>query len=213
MLCLGMVSVLLALMIVGVFAFRRLRRQKVYLGYQFHFLIMETENIEVGAFDAQLDGGAGALLTFNDNSCVALSVYFNEKVGREICQELQKTDKDYKIITLSVDNLEIRKGALEIAYAFRTFYQCLSLLEREVFRLDKGATQQSSKRVLSEIKAQFSFLARSYVGTFPEYGNLCAQTAEGIEALIVNDVYVKDLRKVLCEACYGYVRLSEDFSL
>ena len=215
---LGIVCIILIAALVFVAIFPFIRSQKVYIGHQFHYLIVNTENVEVGVFNAQLDGGAGYLLNVNGKECVALSVYTNEKNGKAVCDSLQKSGERCALITLGLDSIKLKtreekKNRQQIIGAFQSFHACLSVLEQEIFRLDKGATQESSKRLLSKLKAQFSFLEKQYSSVFSSYAILCSQTSEGISEILKGEIYTKDLRSVLCEASYGYICLGKSFSL
>ena len=209
--------ILIAVFIFCITLFPFLRTKKIYIGHWFHYLVVNTENVEVGVFNAQLDGGAGYLLDVNNTECVALSVYTNEKDAHNVCAALQSVGEKCVLVTLGVDSLflktkEQKRNEREILGSFRTFYACLSVLEREIFRLDKGATQESSKRILSQLKAQFTFLGKSYSSIFSTYAKLCNKTAKRISELLSSEIYVKDLRNILCEVSYEYVCLGKEFS-
>lgn len=192
--------------------------KKIYVGYKFHYLIIPTENVEVGVFNAQLDGGAGYTLNVNGKARVALSVYTDEQDGQNVCASLQSTGEQCELITLGVDALYLKSRAekrneRELVGAFQTFYNCLTILEQEIFRLDKGATQESSKRILSKLKAQLTFLGKQYSSSFAKYAALCAEMAGRISEILKKEIYAKDLRGVLCEASYEFVAIGAEFSL
>lgn len=194
-------------------ALRVFSRKHVNLGHRFHYLVVGTENVEVGVFNAQLDGGAGYLLCVDDRQYVALTVYLNEEECMSICEEMRKSGENCAMVSIETATISIKNNEEDITGAFRTFYDYLSLLEQEIFRLDKGATQQSSKRILSILKAQFVFLGERYQDSLSGLSRLCSKTAESLTGCLMGEVYVKDLREILCEASREYVLLTEEFKL
>ena len=87
------------------------------------------------------------------------------------------------------------------------------MLNGEIKRLEEGATQESSKRILQSLSRQFAYLSKENSMQQEEYTKLCQNASNRVEGFIQGVVYVKDLRYLLCDLCNGYLKLSKNFAL
>lgn len=198
----------------SVYAFVLQQSDSVWVGKTFYFLLSKNVHVEAGAYEAQQNGGAGYLFSENGKEYVALSVYLDGEIGASVAKELQ----DVVLVEKSVGQFHFttkreKKNHLQYVSAFDCLYAYVSILEREIFRMDKGGTQESSKRVLNLLKRQFSFQRKKYQALFPDYAKLCDAATERLSKITDGVVLLKDLRYLLCYLADGYVQLSSRFVL
>lgn len=191
------------------------RAQTVWHGKNFYFLLSPTENVEVGIFDAQLDGGAGYLLHHNGQEAVALAVYFQQEDALKA--QVQGTE-NLEVLHISVDRLYFKtrcekKNAELYQGALSALYSCMQILGQEIYRLDNGATQSSSLSTLKILQRQFSHLRKQYKEKYAVFSEICQTASCSLEKIIENTIYASDLRYVLCALTEGYVQLTKEFSL
>ncbi len=146
---------------------------------------------------------------------VVLSVYLNEEDGRAVQENLGgefSTELLHKgVNSLYFKGKDKKKSALYIN-ALRTLEGCVTVLEECISRLEKGATQESCKRILSILQRQFAFAEREYED-YPAFSISCRQWAEELAKLGEDTVYGKDLRFLLCWQVERYLELCKEFSL
>lgn len=187
--------------------------QRLPLGYAFYYLVSDSENVEASVYAAKSDGGAGFVLPQKTQSVVAWSVYLTERDGLSVCAALQESGKAYRLEAMYLEHLRVRgakkKQSGRLIGLFRSMYGSLMLLEQEIFRLDKGATQESSRRILRELGKQLAYLEKTCVADFPECAVFCADMKIAVEAAAESTIYGKELRNLLCESCYRYVQLGK----
>ncbi len=194
------------------------RAESVYLGKSFYFLVHKTEHIEAGAYDVRLDGGAGYLLEYDGKEYVAFAVYLSERDGISVQTGLAEQGEDTRLLTMTAERMYFKKrkdkknaslytGALSVLYGF------IQILSEEIARLDKGATQQSSKRILEILARQMGYEKDKYKDSCPAYASLCNGAEESLLASINDTVYANDLRYTLCELSMGYLDLAKAFAL
>lgn len=181
----------------------------------YYFLVADTTHVEASAVQVVLDGGAGYILELEEGDFVTISVYTSKEDAENVQKNLQN---DTSLISLSVENLyfkseQEKKSAKKIVGAFHTLSDCIEVLSNEISRMEKGGTQESCKRILETLKNQFVYLGKEYGGILPAYKEVCEKTANSLQVLIDDIVFVSDLRNLQCDLCYSYVRLAEDFSL
>ena len=190
----------------------------VWIGKSIHFLVSENTHIEASVQNVRLDGGAGYLLERGDKKYVALSVYFNEEDGKSVQVAILNRGEDVSLLTIPVDKLyfktcqekefsSIYQGALECLYG------CMEVLGLEIARLDKGATQQSSLRILSMLLKQLRYLSVEYEESFALCASVCKKGEESLQEMLQKQIYTKDLRYLLCDLSVGYLQLASKFSL
>ena len=190
----------------------------VALNKDFYYLVDTSTHTQAVSTFAQLQGGAGYLLEADSREYVAYNVYFSEQDGTAAKQALEAYQTQPSLYTVSVADLvfktkEEKKQAPIIVSAFSCLDGCMQVLNREITRLDNGATQQSSKRILQTLIKQFMHLSKEYQTSFPEYAAVCANATSQLQACTNDIVYVKDLRYLLCDLGVSYVQLSKDFTL
>lgn len=192
--------------------------QSVETTKNFYFLVLDTTHIEVSTHQTQMLGGAGFLLNENRKDYVALSVYLQGEEGEQALTSLSPTAKNAKLVTLKSGNLyfknliEKQKAEFYVG-AFHTLYSLIEVLNKEISRLDQGATQESSKRILSVYQKQFTYLQNKYQEGFSAFSSVCEQASKSLFKIMDGIVYVKDLRYLVCELCVAYTDLSKEFSL
>lgn len=189
--------------------------EKVYLSDNFYFLVSKTVNVEVGAFESLQNGGAGYILEENGREYAVLSVYFTEEkalqVQNGLAEEtllLRKKTNDLYLKTRSDKAL-----ANTFKNAFSCLKSCMEILSEEIVRLDNGATQESSKRILRILQKQYDYLEYEYKKSFPDFAKLCERAEKALGKIVAGTVYVKDLRYLLCELCVSYNGLADTFEL
>lgn len=197
-----------------VYSFAVKKASVVYVNTDYFFVVKGYENTEVGSFESEQLGGAGYPMLVDGKTCVAINVYNNVSEAERVKETL---GEDYWVYTIRSNPLylltnqqKIRKESYKGAFA--SLDGCIQVLSGEIKRLDKGATQQSSKKVLDGLQRQFSYLAKSYQKDFPEYSVLCEKAGEELREETKDIVYAKKLRALLCQLCEKYCVLTRRFS-
>ena len=188
------------------------------LGKTFYFLVSDSSHIEASTHVAVLGGGAGYVLQTEGREYVAYAVYLTETGAESAQGVMAKNGEKTRVIALKSPDLysKTRREKLEqekVNGAFSCFYQNTALLEGEIARLEQGATQESSKRILSVLSRQFAFLKASYGEVCKEYQAACEVAVTALNRSIGGVVYVTDLRYLSCELCVSYIQMSENFCL
>ncbi len=191
------------------------RAQSVWHGKSFYFLVSPTEHIEVGVFDAQLDGGAGYLLNDNGREVVVLAAYLNKT---DAITAQTGIAENSELLNISVERLYFKtrrekKNADSYQSALSALYNCMQILEQEIYRLDNGATQNSSRSVLKILQRQFAHMDKEYEGKYSSFSEVCKKAVASLEEIVSDIVYASDLRYLLCELTVGYIALAKEFSL
>lgn len=184
----------------------------------FYFLVFESTHVEVSTYQTQALGGAGFLLKNENCDYIALSVYLKGEEGDFVQNANSQKTPNCKIVEINSGNLYFKrisekKNAKKYVGAFDSFYGLIQALNEEIYRLDKGATQESSKRILTVLKRQFAYLNEAYKETFPAFSSVCENAFKNLSEIVGGIVYTKDLRYLMCSFCASYVDLSAMFSL
>lgn len=181
----------------------------------FYFLVSKTEHVQAGVYQSVLDGGAGFVLEENGEYFVALSAYRSKDQAEKVREGLTEDTEiiEYGVEKLYFKSYKEKRIQGEIISAFSCLEDCIEVLDGEITRLDKGATQSSSKNILAMLLRQFSFLGEKYGGTIPAFEELCNRAIEQIEEALQGIVYAAKLRYLLCDACFSFVKMGEYFSL
>ncbi len=192
--------------------------KSVFVGKNFYFLISESTHIEASTHFVSKNGGAGYLLEENQREYVAFSVYLNEEQGENVLSSMKREGEQTALLALTSSNLYFKThtqkaNAEEIKGAFSSLYGCIEVLNKEIVRLDKGATQQSSKRLLEMLQRQFAYMEKKYKKSFPKFAQVCKDGSEQLIKIISDIVYVGDLRYLECSLCVSFVDLTKKFSL
>lgn len=194
------------------------RTVEIDVSRTFVYLVDTSVNIEASAYTAQYAGGAGYLLSCGEQTYAALSVYLDEEDAEAAKTALLKTNGNADTVRITGGKLYLRKAsqkrkAEKLKGAFQSLYGNIQVLEREIARLDGGATQQSSKRILGVLERNFSYLAKEYAETFSDFAKTCEDASAFLSRCCEGIVYAKELRYLQCELCVSYVKLSGEFSL
>ena len=190
--------------------------EAVQTGREFYFLVSKSAHVEVSAHIARLQGGAGYSLSCNRGAYAAYAVYFSLEESANALQTLQDSETEAQIIEVNANPLYTKGGNTqkeEIKGAFNCLYAYMQILQSEISRLEKGATQESSKRILSALERQFDYLAKNTLTSISGFSNVCKNAQTCLLEWINDVVYVKDLRYLLCELSVAYVDLSRNFEL
>ena len=108
---------------------------------------------------------------------------------------------------------EEKRRATLYQSALNCLHGCMEVLDEEINRLARGATQQSALRILGILWRQLSYLSTAYEEPFPKYAQVCKCASEQLNDLLSDIIYVKDLRYLLCDLTTNYIQICADFSL
>ena len=180
---------------------------------EFSFVGKSFESIGVGSFETQQMGGAGYVLTGIDHSFVAVGVYTSNLDAERVASGLKngysvmrvRANDLYFTTNKQKNNAQLYKGA------FRSLDGCMQVLSQEIARLENGATQQSSKRILGELKGQFAYLSQTHEKVFPSFALVCNKAEKDLEELAQNIITTAKLRYLLCQWSADYCQLSREF--
>lgn len=194
-----------------------LRVTEIEVSKSFYFLVNTSSHIEASTHNAQYLGGAGYLLEYEEGVYVALSAYLNEADAARAKESLLENNESVDTVTVVSGNLRIKgkneEHAAKLRGAFHSLYGNIEVLEKEIARLENGATQQSSGRILKILEKNFSYLTKEYETTFPAYAQACWEAAAWLKNAREDVIYVKDLRYLQCELCVSYGDLIENYAL
>jgi hypothetical protein len=184
---------------------------------RFYFLVDTSTHLDACVVGATLQGGAGYIVADDEREYSALSVYLTESAGNTAKNSLLD-EQSYSLIEKRVDGLyfktrQEKRKKTRILSAFQCLDDCIEVLNGEIKRLEESATQQSTKRVLNELKKQFIYLSNVYRKDFPSYARVCAKADRDLEMVVGGIVYAKDLRYMCCQLCDSFVKLSEEYAL
>ena len=190
--------------------------ESVWIGKTFYFLVSQTEHIEAGAYDVQLQSGAGSLLEYSGREYVVWAVYLDGEDGRMVQAAIAANGENISLLQMDAEKLYFKsyrekKNASLYQGALNCLYGCMEVLGLEIERLDNGATQQSSKRTLSLLLKQLLYLPLEYETEFVEYANICKDMAESLNEVLLNTIYTKDLRYLMCDMAIKYLQLTSKF--
>ena len=179
----------------------------------FSFVVQQCDNVEVGGFETLQMGGAGNIITLDKETYVAVGVYSSKLSAEKVAKSLG--DK-YFVQTLTPNDLYFctpskKKKASVYVGAFQSLDGCMQVLAQEIERLEKGATQTSSKFVVQNLKNQFLYLGEEYKYNFPTFGAVCLQSADTLTALGRDIIYSQKLRRLLCDLSVAYCQLCAEF--
>lgn len=192
-------------------------RVRINTAKQFYFLVDTSVNVQASTYGAQSVGGAGYLLTVEENMGVAYSVYFTEEESQQAKNSLQTSYANVSVWAISAPDIYIKKRkakalAEKIEGAFESLYNNMQVLNTQTSRLEDGGTQQSCARILNILASNFAYLGLEYKTVLPAYAKQCDETAVALNALTYGVIYVKDLRYLLCELCVSYVQFCKEYS-
>ena len=185
------------------------------VSHNFYFLVSDSTHIEVSTHQVVNSGGAGYVLEESEREYVAISVYFSKSQAEIVQSNLSMPSM---VLEKTTENLYFKtkkqkQKAKRITGAFSCLKSCIGVLNGEIERLETGATQQSSKRILSDLRRQFAYLAKEYQKDFVSYAFVCEKASAYLLEITDGTVYVGDLRYLLCALCNSFVDLSKEFSL
>ena len=200
------------------YAYSFTRIEKRALATRFYYLVSPSTHLEVSTHQATLSGGAGYLLTHGGREYVAFAVYFAEQDGVKAQTALEKNGQqacllEKPITTLYFKTEDEKRNVDAYVSALNSNYSCMQLLYAEITRLEQGATQESSKRILLEIGRVLDVLTTAYKNVFKSYSSVCAQVSKGLQDVCTKTIYAQDLRYVLCNWSDLPVKLCAEFSL
>ena len=211
----GLAIIALFFVLTGGYAYAIKTAEIVPVFRSYYFLVSTSTHIQASTQQTLLSGGAGYPLEKDGDIFVTIAVYSSENSARRAQGNLSE---ETQIIELAVDKLYFKgikkkRTAKAIISAFSCLDDCIEVLEGEIVRLDDGATQNSSKRVLRTLSRQFSFLSQRYEETLPAFSTVFMNANAQIERISSGIVYASKLRYLLCDLCFSFVKLGEEFSL
>ena len=187
--------------------------QAYHLNQTFYFLVHTNPNIEVGAYTVPLNGGAGYLLKTSSGEKVAYSVYTQyfdaERAQKNISES---TIEQVTLSKLYFKTKQEKRDREKLVGAMQSIYGCIEVLQTEINRLSKGATQESCKRVLENLQGVLLCLEKERVD-LPQIAKNSKKLAEELQKSIDGIVYCKDLRYILCQMCFSYAEIASKYSL
>lgn len=192
--------------------------QIAWLGVSFFYLVTDDTHVEAGAEFIKIEGGAGYLLRYENVDYAVLSVYFNELDGYAVQASLTAKGEKVQLIEISISKLyfknkEEKQNANIYVGALNMLYDYMTVLNECMVRLDKGATQESTKRILQPLERQLAYTSEQYAGKYPKFSRICKEAAETLCELNAKTLFAKDIRYLLCELSEKYVALASDFSI
>ena len=195
----------------------RRKTVEVQTGKDFYFLVDTSSHVEASTHGVQYVGGAGYLLEKDGGACVAYSVYVKEENALRAKEALLQNSKSVETVKTSVENMKIRRKdkdkAKALQGAMESLYGNICLLEAEIARLENGATQQSSARILAVLERNFEYLATNYADIYNAYAKRCLESARILSEMQKEIIYAKDLRYLQCELCVAYGELTANYPL
>ena len=192
--------------------------QTVVLDKELYYLVDESTHTQAVSSFAQLQGGAGYVLETPTREYVAYSMYFDKSESETaqtslLAQDVKTTMHVVCVDTLTFRTREEKRRVSTVISAFSCLDGCMQVLNQEIGRLENGATQQSSKRILTTLIDQFSHLQTQYQTSYPAFALTCKNAKVQLQSCISEIVYVKDLRYVLCDLGVAYANLGKEFTL
>ncbi|MBQ8319572.1 MAG: hypothetical protein IJX81_01715 [Clostridia bacterium] len=181
----------------------------------FHFLVIETEHVEAAAGTSSLLGGAGHVMSTGEG--VALGVYFALSSAEAAAANAKKEYPEVKVVSQGIRKFLFsgkreRGNADKIIAAFSTLYEYLHLIYDESVRLERGGTQESSRRLLSGIAKQLAFLGEENGEVEQTLAKTCRAASGELSELIEGTIYAKDLRGFLCVYAENYLSAARTYS-
>jgi hypothetical protein len=189
----------------------------LFIHKTFYFLAAENVNVQAGAFEMELQGGAGYPMQFGEREYAVMSVYFSRDAANGVLAQLDNK-KEMTVLSRSCDKIYLKsrkeklkaekiKGGLSVLYA------CIRLLNGEISRLEKGATQESSARVLKAIAAQLCFWGKSNRSELPSFARGQEEIGESLLGFAGKVIFTQDLRYELCKMSDFYLQICSKYSL
>ncbi len=193
------------------------KRVEIPTGKDFYFLVDTSSHVEASTHGVQYVGGAGYLLERNGGACVAYSVYVTEENALRAQEALLQNAKSVETVKASSGNMKIKRRdkdkAKALQGAMESLYGNICVLEAEIARLENGATQQSSARILATLERNFEYLATQYGEIYHAYAKRCLESAKILKEVQKGIIYAKDLRYLQCELCVAHGELTANYPL
>jgi hypothetical protein len=183
----------------------------------FYYVVANSPHVQASTYTVELEGGAGYPVENNGTYYAAYAVYFSMDKAKEVALNLKNMGNAVKIVesgeqTLYFKSREEKRAKGKIINALDNLYACMLRLQGEIERLERGATQSSSKNKILSIVETMRFLAGANSG-IGEYAQTCSVSAERLEGYARGVILAKDLRFELCKWSELYVRTCEIFYL
>ena len=180
----------------------------------FYFLVSKNQRLEASSFEIKAENGAGYLLEKDGKQYIALSVYFNEIDGENALQSAITRFDDLAVVSIISGDLYFitpfqKRTADRTIGGLKSFLGGIRALESEIKRLEKGATQQSSKRILNDVSQTIAYLGEEN----ELFKSASVITTSTVQEIIEDVVYLKDLRYLLWALCMEYTSICSKFSL
>ncbi|MBE7084920.1 MAG: hypothetical protein E7368_02565 [Clostridiales bacterium] len=181
----------------------------------YYLLVSDSTHVEASTHQIVLNGGAGYLLEMDGREYVTISAYPTRAEAEKVQSGLAE-----KTTVLSVGRKQLyfksakeKKRAKQVVGALSCLEDAIEVLHQEISRLENGATQESSKKILQILKKQFDYLGTEYGEEYEKFAKVCQWASEFIGAIMEDVVYARDMRYLECALCVSYHELTEEFSL
>ena len=198
------------------YAYQISQAESIVFAGKVYFLVSNDTRIEASAEFVKWDGGAGYLLEHEGSQYVAYTVFLDEKEGRSVQSKLTTKGKASSLLqtgskTLYFKGKEKAKAKVYVN-ALNLLKSYIRLLSDCIGMLDNGMTQEASKRVLTILAKQLYCAKNNYSG-YAAFAALCEKAEGDVLKICQGEVYLKDLRFLLCGLAEKYTKLCAAFSL
>lgn len=197
-----------------VYAFQISRVQILPIDKTFYFLVSNSQYTQASAYEMELQGGAGYLLEYKGKNYAVMSLYFSNNIAQTVSASLQEK----ALLVCSVErlyflNVEEKTQSQTVAYGLHGLYSCMVSLDKEITRLENGATQQSCARVLEAISTKLITFATACENALQGYIQEVIAIFERLRGLAGGVIYAKDLRYEMCALGDLYLKICNVYTL
>lgn len=181
----------------------------------FYFLVGK-ETSDGAAEVAKWEGGAGYFVCLEGKERVAYGLYTNEREGERVCARFAEREVSTQLQSVGAKKWYFlgknKKKRAQVVAALRYLYGEIRVVEETTAALEKGETQEYSKRTLTGVCARLRYQTGKY-GAYAAFAELCARAELRLRECLEGVVRASSLRYWLCETADGYLRLEKAFSL
>lgn len=184
----------------------------------FYYLVDTSNNTQAVSNFVDLQGGAGYFLQQDNREYVAYAMYMNKTEGEKAKVVLSAQNQNVALVPVYVNNLVFKTKTQKsrsqlVVRALSWLRGSMQILQQEIQRLDRGATQQSSRHVITTLVKQFAYMEKEYRASYSDFSLVCKTAGEQLTVCINDIIFSKDLRYVLCYLGVEYQKLGNTFSL
>ena len=203
--------------VIGIYVYTRYLNNATVeaVSQNYYFLVSDSTHIEASTHKIVLSGGAGYLLEENGTEYVTISAYPSKAEAESVQSRVNESTKILSVgqKALYFKTRKEKKNAKVVVNALSCLNDTIEIIHQEISRLEEGATQESSKRLLNIIRKQLDYLANEYRDDYTQYAQVCVWASGFIGEMIAKVVYAQDMRYLECGLCVAYHELAQEFSL